>query len=151
MTALISFSSFLPTSVPLTFYICGERCKASPWLWIETKMFLDLDFFKQKVTMRHNRQNYLMIKMLTTPLYWWGKIQSCHPVADVCWMTLLLEEKVSLNQETAEAEWTMRRTHVEYNVCPPMKLPKTTHWSTFNRFVLSVLTPMLSQISRLLV
>lgn len=42
--------------------------------------------------------------MLNTPLYQREKSRSCHPAAGVCWTTLLLEETVSLNQETAGKE-----------------------------------------------
>lgn len=71
--------------------------------------------------MRHNVMNS---KMSNTPLYWREKIQSCHPAADVCWMTLLLEERASLNPETAGRQYRVG-TKAEYSLL--IKIIKSAH------------------------
>lgn len=88
----------------LTFYVCGERRKASPGLFIKTEENHSFKHFFNLMGKSENEtlcSEYVNSRMLNTPLYWREKIQSCHPAADDCWMTLLLEERASLTPETA--------------------------------------------------
>lgn len=74
--------------------------------------------------------------MLTSPLYWWERFQSCRAVAGADWRTLLLVEKVTLNRATAkENENKHNNKHILMQICDFL-LRRTT----FNSVLFTVLT-----------
>lgn len=116
----LPFNSSVITSATedeaLTFYVCGEGCKAFPGLSKKKERIFFSNIASTwcaKVKMKQCSEYLMNSSMLNTPLYQREKIQSCHPAAGVCWTTLLLEEMASLNQETAGKE---RRAETESRI-----------------------------------